>query len=165
MNSYMRFRIPALALLVAIGSTGCRAQDLPGDTNPAEPWAPSSHAPKPVPVPAAPAGIVDDKLFMVEKVMRHQHEIGITPEQKAEMLKELDAAQTEFNRLEWDLNGEKEKLALALTSEKVDETAALEAGQRVTDLEGKLKIAHLRLLVRVKNQLTATQQDQLRKLE
>ena len=153
--------VAAIAVLVA---PGCRSQrDLPGDTDPERPWAVSSAKPENVPSPPA-VGIVDDKLFEVEAVMRHQSALGITPEQKKAILLELDAAQVEYNHLEWELNGQKEALAGSLTPDRVDEKAALEAGQRVTDLEGKLKIAHLRLLVRVKNQLTADQQAELRKL-
>lgn len=153
-----------VAALTALAlAWGCsRSQDLPGDTDPKQPWAASSARP-PAPTPAA-VGIVDDKLFDVESVMRNQGALNITPEQKAVMLRELDAAQTEFNHLEWELNGEKEKLAAALSGEQVDEKAALEAGERVTNLEGKLKLAHLRLLVRVKNQLTPEQQGKLRSL-
>jgi hypothetical protein len=108
--------------------------------------------------------VVDDRLFEVEVVMRHQHALGITADQKAAILRELDAAQVEFNHVEWELNGEKEKLAATLTPERVDEQAALDAAKRVTELEGKLKLAHMRLLVRVKNQLTQDQQTRLREL-
>lgn len=149
-------------LLAVAGCLGCSKDGaLPGDTDPAKPWAPASTQQSPLP---AAAGIVDDEVFSVESVMANQHALGITPEQKAAILKELDQSQVEFNRLEWELHGEKEKLATSLSPEKVDEVAALEAGQRVTDAEGKLKLAHLRLLVRVKNQLTPNQQSQLRHL-
>ena len=143
-------------------SLGCRAE-MPGDTDPRQPWAePASPSPPPSTTPSL--RLVDDKLFEVESVMRHQHAVGISAEQKAGMMRELDAAQVEFNRLEWDLNGEKEKLASALSPERVEEQAALDAAKRVTDLEGKLKLAHLRLLVRVKNLLTEEQQATLRTL-
>lgn len=140
----------------------CQARDLPGDTDPRKPWAESSSS-----TPSAPTSmvrVVDDRLFEVEVVMRHQHALGITADQKAAILRELDAAQVEFNHVEWELNGEKEKLAATLTPERVDEQAALDAAKRVTELEGKLKLAHMRLLVRVKNQLTQDQQTRLREL-
>lgn len=160
-SSYLRGRTAAV-LAASVLFLACQARDLPGDTDPRQPWAESS-SPASSSAPTV-VHLVDDKLFDVEAVMRHQHALGITAEQKAEMLRELDAAQVEFNHLEWDLNGEKEKLAATLTPEQVDEQAALDAAKRVTDLEGKLKLAHMRLLVRVKNQLTEDQQRRLRKL-
>ena len=154
---------------------GCRDRpvEVPSTTRhaierPTRIWVPGAtlnkdkREPASAPKPTVPSGIVDAKLFDVETVMRHQGALGITPEQKAAVLRELDAAQTEFNHLEWELNGGKEKLATALEGDRVDEKAAMEAGQRVTELESKLKLAHLQLLIRVKNQLTSEQQKRLR---
>lgn len=164
MKTHVVRTLTLVALIALPLAAGCsRQQDLPGDTDPNRPWAESSAKPAASPSPPA-VGIVDDKLFEVEAVMRHQGALGITPQQKEGILRELDTAQVEYNHLEWDLNGQKEALASALTPESVDEEAALEAGRRVTDLEGKLKLAHLRLLVRVKNQLTPEQQTKLRQL-
>jgi hypothetical protein len=161
-SSYLQGQTVAVLAASAL-FLACQARDLPGDTDPRQPWAESS-SPAPSSAPTPVVRLVDDKLFEVEAVMRHQHALGITADQKAGMLRELDAAQAEFNHLEWDLNGEKERLAATLTPERVDEQAALEAAKRVTDLEGKLKLAHMRLLVRIKNQLTGDQQTKLRKL-
>lgn len=164
MNMQSNLRGNALAVLVASAMfMACQARDLPGDTDPRHPWAESS-SPTRSPAPTPVVRLVDDKLFEVEVVMRHQHALSITADQKAEMLRELDAAQVEFNHLEWELNGEKEKLAATLTPERVDEQAAIDAAKRVTELEGKLKLAHMRLLVRIKNQLTRDQQTRLREL-
>jgi hypothetical protein len=147
-------------LAVACAKSGREPQPQPASDQPV-----SEPSQRPAPSnPPHSQGLVDDQLFAVETIMRHQSALDITPEQKDTILSELDTAQKKLNRLEWELNGAKEKLVSQLEADEVDEDAAIEAGRRVTDLEGELKIAHLRLLVRVKNQLTDEQENELQKL-
>lgn len=168
-NTLIRSNLRRLLWLVlvlfswALLLVACKSEPapLPGDTNPERPWSASSAPPAQAP---PVVGLVDEKLFSIDSIMRHQSALGIRPEQKDALLVEWDASQKELNRLEWDLSGEKERLAAALSGTSVDETAAMQAGSSVTDLEGKLKLSHLRLLVRVKNLLTPEQQAKLRAL-
>lgn len=112
---------------------------------------------------AAP-GSIESKLFTPDAVMEHQAAIGIDPTQRESLLKEIDRAQSEIARLQWDLQGEKEKLAAVLDPSVVDEAKAKAQARRVMDAENSVKSAHLVMLVRIKNLLTPDQQKKLREL-
>ncbi len=109
-----------------------------------------------------PLGAVESRLYPPELVMDHQGELGIDTKQRDALLREIEKGQSEMVRLQWDLQGEKEKLVKVLDGEKVDEQASLAAAVRVMDRENKVKSSHLVMLVRVKNLLTGAQQAKLR---
>ena len=67
-------------------------------------------------------------------------------------------------RLQWDLQGEKEKLVRVLSAERVDEKESAASAARVMERENKVKASHLAMLVRIKNHLTPAQQKKLRSL-
>jgi len=148
----------AAICVIALQWAGCaqRGRELPGDTDSHRPWAAKSAT-----VPSQPSPGVDDALYPIELLMDNQNAVRIDDAQRKAILQELDAAQTDFNPIDWELQGEKEKLTTLLKTSRVDETAALEQARRVTDVEARLKLAHLRLMIRVKNVLTPDQQAQL----
>ena len=51
-----------------------------------------------------------------------------------------------------------------MSAPRVDEKAALDQVARVLAIEAKVKQAHLRLLIRIKNALSPEQQQQLKQL-
>jgi len=106
-------------------------------------------------------GPVERELYPAELVMDHQAELGLDAAQIAAMQSELDQAQRDLGRNEWELRAAKEALVRTLAAPRVDEAAATAATERVTRVEGTIKVAHLRLLVRIKNLLTADQQRRL----
>jgi len=112
----------------------------------------------------APLGSIESKLFTPDVVMEHQVAIGIDPPQRDAISKEIDRGQAEIVHLQWDLQGEKEKLAAVLDADKVDEAKAAAQATRVMDFENRVKSAHLLMLVRIKNLLTPDQQKKLREL-
>lgn len=114
--------------------------------------------------PREPLGAVESRLYPPELVMDHQGELGIDPKQRDALLREIEKGQSEMVRLQWDLQGEKEKLVKVLDGEKVDEQASLAAAARVMERENKVKSSHLAMLVRVKNLLTGAQQAKLKVL-
>jgi hypothetical protein len=109
-------------------------------------------------------GPIESLLFPPELVMDHQGELGIDPAQKDALLKEVERGQAEMLRLQWDLQGEKEKLVKVLDAEHVDEPKSAAAAVRVMDRENRVKASHLAMLVRVKNLLSGSQQRKLREL-
>jgi hypothetical protein len=109
-------------------------------------------------------GAIEAKLFTPELVMENQTAIGITETQRDQILKELDADQKDLLHLQWELQGEKEKLVKVLDADVVDEKAADAAAAAVMVKENAVKAAHLRMLVRLKNLLTPAQQAKLREL-
>jgi hypothetical protein len=112
----------------------------------------------------APLGSIESKLFTADVVMEHQAAIGVDRAQRDALLKEIDRAQSEIARLQWDLQGEKEKLAAVLDTSVIDEAKAMAQASRVMDAENRVKSAHLVMLVRIKNLLTPDQQKKLREL-
>ncbi len=109
-------------------------------------------------------GPIESLLFPPELVMDHQGELGIDSTQKDALLKEVERGQAEMLRLQWDLQGEKEKLVKVLDAEHVDEPKSAAAAVRVMERENRVKASHLGMLVRVKNLLSGAQQRKLREL-
>jgi len=113
---------------------------------------------------AVERGAIEAALFSAELVMEHQGELGLDGPQREALLKEIERGQAEMVRLQWDLQGEKEKLVRVLSSERVDEKESAASAARVMDRENKVKASHLAMLVRIKNHLTPAQQKKLRSL-
>jgi len=105
-----------------------------------------------------------ENLFPPNMIMRHQSEIGLTDEQRSAITKQMEDSQKGLVRLQWDVERESEKLGKLLEGTQVDETAALKQADQVMNAEQRLKKAHLALLIRMKNELTAVQQQKLRQL-
>jgi Spy/CpxP family protein refolding chaperone len=96
--------------------------------------------------------------------MRHQGEIALTTAQRDAITSAMRDAQSALAEAQWQLEGEREKLEKLLAAERVDEAAALRQAAAVMTAEQRVKTTHLRLLVRIKNQLTPAQQQQLKEL-
>ncbi len=109
-------------------------------------------------------GAIESRVFPPELIMDHQGELGIDPAQRDAIVKEVEQSQAEMVHLQWDLQGEKEKLAKILDADHVDEAKSREAATRLMDRENKVKASNLAMLVRVKNLLTPAQQKKLREL-
>jgi len=104
---------------------------------------------------------IEATLYPPKLVMDHQSELGIEETQRATILEGLRTAQSELVEVDWQLRGEKEKLASVLFASHVDEEEAFSVAERVMRLENRIKTAHLGMLIRVKNTLTEAQQSQL----
>ena len=104
---------------------------------------------------------IEAKLYSPKLVMDHQSELRIEDEQRATILDVLRATQSELVEVDWQLRGEKEKLASVLSSARVNEKKALSVADGVMRLENRIKAAHLAMLVRIKNTLTEAQQSKL----
>jgi Spy/CpxP family protein refolding chaperone len=111
-----------------------------------------------------PLGPIERLLFPPELIMEHQGELAVEPAKRDAILKDVEKSQAEILRLQWQLQGEKEKLVKALEGDKVDEAKSQAAAAKVMESETKVKAAHLAMLVRVKNQLTPAQQKKLQAL-
>ena len=105
-----------------------------------------------------------DLMFPPEAVMQHQQAIGLNDEQKNTFKSELRQAQLKFTELQWSMQDEIERLVSLLKQSKVDEKQAALQLDKVLGAEREIKRAQLMLLIRIKNNLTPTQQTQLREL-
>jgi len=108
---------------------------------------------------------IEATLYPPKLVMDHQRELGIEGAQRAAILEGLRSAQSELVEVDWQLRGEKEKLAAVLSASKVDEKEAFSVAERVMRLENRIKTVHLGMLIRVKNTLTEAQQSQLDEIQ
>lgn len=107
---------------------------------------------------------VESHLFAAELVMDHQAALGLDAAQTTALRADVASAQAELVEAEWSLRRSREALAERLAIERVDETSAMAAAERVIEAENAIKRIHLRLLVRIKNRLTPTQQARLTEL-
>ncbi len=170
-HGFLTSALSALSLLSVLAGCARSRPPLPGDSvesDGAVTLSPPrfSSAPGEAREPEArePLGAIESKLFPPELVMDHQNELGIDAAQSKAFLKEVERGQTEMLRLQWELQGEKEKLVKLLEPERVDESKVKESAARVMERENRIKASHLSMLVRVKNLLTADQQRKLREL-
>jgi Spy/CpxP family protein refolding chaperone len=105
-----------------------------------------------------------DVLFPPEVVMQHQQAVGLSDEQKNSLKVEVRQAQLKFTELQWTLQDEMERLVSLLKQSRVDDKQAASQLDKVLAAEHEIKRAQLMLLIRIKNNLTAGQQTQLREL-
>jgi hypothetical protein len=183
-------RLLALVPILLVAVAGCalkkEAPPLPGDsvsedgavrlsprgTVIAQPTSampsPAANGPGEAPSrePLEPLGAIEARVFAPELVMEHQAALALAPDQLAAVQKEVERGQVVMLKVQWELAREKEKLAALLDADggKVDEAKAAAAAAELMKREDAIKGAHLAMLVRVKNQLTAAQQAKLRDL-
>jgi Spy/CpxP family protein refolding chaperone len=103
-------------------------------------------------------------LFPPEAIIQNQQALGLSDDQKIALKVDLRLAQVRFNELQWSLEDAVERLATLLKAPKVDEKTAAEQLDKVLNAERDVKRAQLLFLIRLKNNLTAAQQTQLREL-
>ena len=108
----------------------------------------------PKPTAADPIG---GKLIPPDLIINHQSELRIDERQRDAILKEMERAQAQFPRLQWQLQAATEQLSQLLDAAQVDEAKALAQASEVMKLETEIKKAHLALLIRIRNLLTDAQ--------
>jgi Spy/CpxP family protein refolding chaperone len=118
----------------------------------------------PIAAQQPPEDPLRDLMFPPEVVMQHQQAIGLSDEQKNNLKNEVRRAQLKFTELQWTLQDEMERLVSLLKQSKVDEKQAASQLEKVLAAEREIKRAQLMLLIRIKNNLTPSQQAQLREL-
>jgi hypothetical protein len=107
---------------------------------------------------------LDANLFPPELVMRHQQELELTKEQVREILKASQEAQSQILEEQWELSSSMQTLREELKNTRVDEEIVLSHLRQIMAKEANVKEIQVRLLIRVKNLLTAEQQDTARKI-
>ena len=105
-----------------------------------------------------------ENLFPPNLIMRYDSEIGLSDEQRTAIPKQMEDAQKTLVTLQWNVERESQKLNKLLEGSRIDEAAALQQADQVMNAEHQLKKAHLTLLIRIKNELTAAQQQKLRQV-
>ena len=119
--------------------------------------------PTPPPHPPNPDPLAH-LMFPPEMIMNHARDLNLTDEQKAFMRNEIQKATASFQDLQWKLQDQMELLHETMKSTSVNEQQALAQLDKVLEIEREIKRLHIGLAVRLKNRLTAEQQDQLHKM-
>ena len=102
-------------------------------------------------------------LIPPELVMAQSEQIGLTQKQRAAIKAEVQKMQAKFIDAQWDVQEQTSRMTQLLQQTPVDEAKVLEQADKIMSLEREIKRAHLALLVRIKNALTAEQLTQLEK--
>ena len=109
------------------------------------------------PAVAAEADPFDGRLLPLELVMAHRKEIDLTGGQN----KQIGALVVEMQKAvadkQWQMQSAYFDLMAVLDEPQVDEAQALELARQAVDTENEIKIEQMRLLIRVRNLLTAEQ--------
>jgi Spy/CpxP family protein refolding chaperone len=164
--------VPCLTLLAGLSLSACARSSerapLPGDSVAVD-GAVSLATPRLVtaattPATREPLSALERSLLPAELIMEHKAAIALLPAQQEAITKELDQTQSELVKLQWQLQTEKDKLVEVLGAPKVDEVRAQKTAESLMRAENAIKASHLGMLVRIKNVLTAAQQEQLRAL-
>ena len=94
-------------------------------------------------------------------VLDRQRALALTDAQRRAIVGGAQTAQTRLVELDARLRADTEALASLLSAARVDEGAVETAARRVMRSENEVKAMHLAMLVRIRNQLTPTQRQQL----
>ncbi len=112
-----------------------------------------------------PGDPIGEQLFPPEMIMQNQQAIQLTDDQRAFVKGEIQKAQSKFTDLQWQLQSEVETMSSLLKENKVDEQQVLAQLDKVLNLERDIKRTQISLVVRIKNELTPSQQATLRKIK
>ena len=104
-------------------------------------------------------------LFPPERVMGHGLELGLTDAQRTAIRAEVQKVQGKFVDLQFELQGETEKMTRLLQEQPVDEAKVLAEVDRILAFEKEIKKMQISLLVRIKNVLTPAQQAKLSEIQ
>ena len=114
--------------------------------------------------PPPPQDPLFETLFPPELIMQHRRAIGLTDEQRDAISQLIQQLQGRVVRLQWELLDEMQQLTTIVEGTRVDLDRSLDQLDAVLDTENQIKQAHLEMLVRIKNLLSADQQDALERL-
>lgn len=111
--------------------------------------------------PPPPGDPLADSMFPPELIMQHQRELALTDAQKTFMRSEIQRTTTRFNELQWQLQDSMEALHETMKGNQVNEQQAMEQLGKVLDTEREIKMLHMGMAIRIKNQLAPDQQTKL----
>ena len=108
--------------------------------------------------PTLPDDPLFSTLFSPEIIMQHRRAIDLTDEQRDAISRLIGDLQGRVVSLQWELLDEMQQLTEIMSGPRVDLDRALDQLESVLDTEQEIKQAHLEMLVRIKNLLSADQQ-------
>ena len=103
-------------------------------------------------------------LFPPDFVLANQNALGLSDKQLLAITKDVGATHEKFAGMRDAIRPLAEKLHAMLSQSRIDEPEALALAAQVHDMEKQIKMEHLGLMIRVKNNLTPDQQETLKSL-
>ena len=108
--------------------------------------------------------VFQKELFSADVALKYRSEINLSPK-KVDLIKKIHESHiSEFNSVKWDLDAELIAFKKNLASSKINEELSLKQLKKITVLEDRMKQIRLRMLIQIKNQLSESQQSQLKSL-
>jgi hypothetical protein len=102
-------------------------------------------------------------LYPPDIIMRHQQRLGITNDQRSNISRAVKEFQSEVAELQWTMQNEQQLMRQSFSGYHIPTEEALTRAERVLGLESEFKLAHFRLLIATKNELTEKQIDMINK--
>lgn len=99
----------------------------------------------------------DGRLLPLELVMAHRKDIGLTRDQSTRIGELVVAMQKAVADKQWRMQSAYFDLMALLDEPGIDEAAALALAKQAVDTENEIKLEQMRLLIRLRNLLTADQ--------
>ena len=103
-------------------------------------------------------------VFTPEEIMEHRRAIDLNDEQRDGITRLIQDLQGQLVGLQWRLLDETESVKEAMEGPRVDLDRVMDRFGKALDTEMEIKRIHLELLIRIKNILTPTQQEELLRL-
>ncbi len=107
-------------------------------------------------------GSIEHALIQPHVLLAHSDALQLTSAQSTEILERTNTTRAQLMALDAELNRTSEALRVALVATPIDEEAAIQAAREVSAVEDEIKLAHLRMLIRVQNTLTPQQREMAR---
>lgn len=104
------------------------------------------------------------ELYPPDLVMTHAGEIGLSDAQRGDITRAVQETQGIAVELRWEMVEAARALGEIMSRAPVPEEEALAQASRVMELETRVKRAHLRMLIRIKNALEPAQRQRLQAL-
>jgi Spy/CpxP family protein refolding chaperone len=98
-------------------------------------------------------------LYPPDIIMRYQKRLGITEAQRSQITGAVKTFQGEVADLQWNMQSEQQRLRQSFAGYTINMEESLAQAEKVLALETQLKLAHFRLLIKIKNALTEEQID------
>ena len=96
-------------------------------------------------------------LYPPDIIMRHQQRLGITDDQRANILKAVRTFQSDVAELQWNMQNGQQLMLQSFSDYPIKTDQALAQAEQVLEMESGFKLAHFKLLIAIKNTLTQEQ--------
>lgn len=99
----------------------------------------------------------DGRLLSVELIMAHRTDIGLTKAQNKKIGELVVGVQQAVAGYQWEMQSAYFELIEVLDNTAIDEDRAIALARKAVETENEIKLEQMRLLIRLRNLLTAEQ--------